>query len=199
MAKLLSLPLIALALLALVPETALAHPAHAAGGFGLGLVHPFGGLDHVLAMVAVSLFAWHLGGKALWLVPLAFVGTMAMAGALGMAGFSLPLVELGIALLVVVIGGLVALGRSLPTVVAMTIVGGFALFHGQAHGAEMVQTASGLAYGAGFVLATTLLHGAGILTGVTTDRVRTSSGLTFARTSGAAIAAAGVLILAGAI
>ena len=152
MSKLLSLPLLALALLALAPEAAMAHSGHAAGGFSLGFMHPLVGLDHVLAMVAVGLFAWHLGGKALWLVPTAFVVTMAVGGAVGMAGTGLPLVEIGIALSIVVIGGLVALRRTMPTEIAMTVVAVFALFHGHAHGAEMGQAASGLVYGLGFLL-----------------------------------------------
>ena len=199
MSKLLSLPLLALALLALAPETAMAHSGHAAGGFSVGFMHPLGGLDHVLAMVAVGLFAWHLGGKALWLVPAAFVATMAIGGAIGMAGTGLPLVEVGIALSIVVIGGLVALRRTMPTAIAMTLVAVFALFHGQAHGAEMGQAASGLVYGLGFLLATALLHGAGILTGATTAELSARRGVTFSRVSGAAIAAVGVLILSGAI
>lgn len=196
MPKLLSLPLLALALLALAPEAAMAHAGHAAGGFSLGFMHPLGGLDHVLAMVAVGLFAWHLGGRALSLVPLAFVATMAVGGAIGMAGASLPLVEIGIALSVVVIGGLVALRRTMPTEIAMTVVAVFALFHGQAHGAEMGQAASGLVYGLGFLLATALLHGAGILTGAATALLSARRNVTFSRASGAAIAAAGILILA---
>jgi urease accessory protein len=199
MSKLLSLPLLALALLALAPEAAMAHSGHATGGFSLGFMHPLGGLDHVLAMVAVGLFAWHLGGKALWLVPTAFVATMAVGGAVGMAGTGLPLVEVGIALSIVVIGGLVALRRTMPTEIAMTVVAVFALFHGQAHGAEMGQAASGLFYGLGFLLATSLLHGAGILTGATTAQLSTQRGVAVCRASGAAIATAGVLILSGAI
>lgn len=199
MARPLLLLPVALVLLALAPEAALAHPGHAAGGFGLGLMHPLGGLDHVLAMVAVGLFAWHLGGRALWLVPLAFVATMALGGAIGMAGTSLPLVEIGIALSVVVIGGLVALRRTMPTEIAMAVVAVFALFHGQAHGAEMGQAASGLAYGAGFLMATAFLLGAGILIGASLSQLSARRNVTFSRASGAAIATAGILILAGTI
>ncbi len=199
MSKLLSLPLLALALLVLAPEAAMAHPGHATGGFSLGFMHPLGGLDHLLAMVAVGLFAWHLGGRALWLVPAAFVATMAVGAWLGMAGTSLPLVETGIALSIVVIGGLVALRRTMPAAIAMTLVAVFALFHGQAHGAELGQAASGLTYGLGFLLATALLHGAGILTGAATNRLSARRNVMLSRASGAAIAMAGVLILAGTI
>jgi urease accessory protein len=191
------LALLALTLLALLPTAALAHTGHAAaGGLASGFLHPLGGLDHVLAMVAVGLLAWNLGGRALWLVPLAFVAAMAAAGAIGMAGTALPLVELGIGLSVVAIGGLVALGLRLPTALAMGIAAVFAIFHGHAHGTEMDPTASGLAYGLGFVAATVLLHATGILAGLGLGRLAAGGGA-LSRASGAAIAALGVLILAG--
>jgi urease accessory protein len=191
------LALLALPLLALLPSAALAHAGHAAaGGLAAGFLHPLGGLDHVLAMVAVGLLAWNLGGRALWLVPLAFVAAMAAAGAIGMAGTALPLVELGIGLSVVAIGGLVALGLRLPTALAMGIAAVFAIFHGHAHGTEMDPTASGLGYGVGFVAASVLLHATGILAGLGLGRLAAGGGV-LRRASGAAIAALGVLILAG--
>jgi urease accessory protein len=190
--------LLALALLALLPDAALAHTGHAAaGGLASGFLHPLGGLDHVLAMVAVGLLAWTLGGLALWLVPLAFVTAMAVGGMLGMAGATLPLVELGIGLSVVAIGGLVALGLRLPTALAMGIAAVFAVFHGHAHGTEMGPTGSALGHGLGFVAATALLQATGILAGLGLGRLTAAGRLT--RASGAAIAALGVLILAGTI
>jgi urease accessory protein len=199
MPKPLSLALLATALLALLPDAALAHAGHAAtGGLAAGFLHPLGGLDHVLAMVAVGLLAWTLGGRALWLVPLAFVAAMAAAGALGMAGTPLPLVELGIGLSVVVIGGLVALGLRLPTALAMTIAAVFAVFHGHAHGTEMSPGASALGYGLGFMAATALLHASGLLAGRGFARLATTGG-GLTRASGAAIAALGALIIAGTI
>src|SRR3954452_14378916 len=113
---------------------AAAHPAHETSGFVQGLMHPPGGIDHVLAMVAVGVYAALLGGRALWLVPATFVGVMALGGALGVAGYPLPYTEIGIALSVAVLGLAVALRISLPTLAAMALAGGFALFHGQAHG-----------------------------------------------------------------
>jgi urease accessory protein len=195
----LSLPLFAFTLLALAlaPGMALAHVGHGStNGFVSGFLHPIGGLDHILAMTAVGLFAWTLGGRALWAVPLAFVAAMALGGALGMAGLGLPLVEIGITLSIVVIGALVAFRLKLPTVLAMTIVGVFAIFHGHAHGTEMAPGASGLGYGIGFVVATALLHGAGILAGMGLGRLATGGGIPLARASGAVIAMAGILILA---
>lgn len=161
-----------------------------------GFLHPFSGVDHLLAMFSVGLFASLLKGRALWLVPLSFVAMMAVGGALGAMNFGLPFVETGIALSLVVIGGLVALGKGLPVAAAMATVGVFAIFHGHAHGSEMPATVSGLGYGIGFVAATALLHAAGIGSGYAATRLAGGRAL---RAGGAAVAGAGLLILGGAI
>lgn len=166
-------------------------------GFHHGFMHPMSGIDHILAMVAVGLFAAHLGGRALWLVPAAFVAMMALGGALGIAGIPLPYVEIGIGLSVVVLGIAVASGLNLPTAAAMSLVGFFAIFHGHAHGAEMPQTASGLEYGAGFVVATATLHAIGVGLGLTVGRLSQAYGRRILQTAGAATAVIGVAILAG--
>lgn len=148
---------------ALMPALAQAHTGvdHATG-FSSGLLHPLAGADHVLAMVAVGLVAARLGGLATWGVPLSFMVMMASGGAIGMAGFTLPWAESAISLSVIVLSTMVCLGWSLPMSMAVVITGGFAIFHGLAHGAEMPETVSGLSYAAGFVTATGLLHLAGI-------------------------------------
>ena len=167
-----------------------------AAGFSHGVMHPIGGLDHVLAMVAVGVCAAHLRGRALWLAPLTFVSVMAAAGALGSAGLALPYAETGIALSVVALGAAIAFAITLPLAAAMAFVGLFAIFHGYAHGAEMPDSASGLAYGAGFVLATALLHLIGIALGTGVRRLDASNALRVARAGGGLIAMAGVAILA---
>ena len=188
------------ALAFLVPAVALAHTGHGAtGGFAHGFVHPIFGMDHVLAMVAVGLFAGQLGGRALWLVPAAFVGVMALGGALGVAGIAVPAVEIGIALSVVVLGAAVAFRLKAPVALAMILVGAFAVFHGHAHGTEMPETAAGLAYGAGFMLATALLHGAGIGLGFLAAKAAEARGTLLVRGLGGAMSAFGLVILAGAI
>ncbi|MBV9066587.1 MAG: HupE/UreJ family protein, partial [Methylobacteriaceae bacterium] len=150
-------------LFALVPSAAFAHVGLGdTSGIAHGFMHPLSGADHVLAMVAVGLFAARLGGRALWLVPLSFVAMMVFGGVLGIAGVDLPYVEIAIGLSVVVLGLVVAAQVNPPLAIAMAVVGSFAIFHGHAHGAEMPETASGLAYGAGFVIATALLHAIGI-------------------------------------
>lgn len=184
--------------LALLPTAALAHAGHGdTGGFMYGFEHPLGGLDHVLAMVAVGIFAFVLGGRALLLVPLAFVGMMAVGFGLGVAGVALPFVELGIALSVVVIGAAAAWGKPMPVAVAMALVGIFAVFHGHAHGAEMPADSSGLGYALGFMVATALLHAAGIGAAMGVARLVGTYGKPIARAAGALFALGGVGILAG--
>jgi urease accessory protein len=185
------------AALVAIPGAALAHTGHGdASGIAHGFMHPIGGLDHVLAMVAVGLYAALLGGRALWLVPAAFIGTMAIGGALGMAGVALPDTEIGIALSVVVLGLAVALRIGLPTLAAMALVGILAIFHGHAHGAEMPAGAGGLSYAAGFLLATALLHGAGIALGLSAGRLADHGGRRITQAAGGAMALAGVALLA---
>ena len=122
---------------------------------------------------------------------------MAIGGALGIAGIALPYVEIGIALSVVVLGLAVALRMSLPALAAMALVGLFAIFHGYAHGAEMPRDVSGYAYAAGFMLATALLHGAGIALGLLAGRFAAQGGWRVAQAAGGAMALAGVAILTG--
>jgi urease accessory protein len=157
---------IAAASLAFAPAAAFAHPGHDGASLASGFLHPLGGVDHIIAMVAVGLLAARLGGRAVWLVPASFVATMAVAGLAGAMGVGLPYVETGIAVSVVVLAAVAVLGTAMPVAVAMGLVAFFAVFHGYAHGAEMPETMSGLAYGAGFVAATALLHGVGIALGL---------------------------------
>ena len=165
----------------------------------MDFVHPFSGLDHIIAMVAVGLYAANLGGRNLWLVPSAFVGTMIVGGALGYRGVPLPLVEGGIGVSVVIMSLAVAAGVNLPTVAAMALVSLFALFHGHAHGSEGTALASFLPYAAGFVMATASLHFAGISLGLGLDRLGTSTSLALKRAVGVSGAIAGVAILVGVV
>ena len=146
----------------LAPATAMAHSGHEVSGFLAGLSHPIGGLDHLLAMMAVGLWAAHMGGKAQWGIPAAFVVTMLLGGVLAVSGVAVPFVEGGIMLSVIAMGILLAFAVKFSPAVCAAMVAGFALFHGAAHGTEMPLEASGLIYGAGFALATAVLHGAGI-------------------------------------
>jgi urease accessory protein len=186
---------------ALAVQPAVAHTGlHIGGGFVAGVSHPFLGLDHLLAMISVgglaALAASRGQGRALWALPLAFMAVMALGGALAMSGVALPAAELGIAASLVVLGAMLATRIGLPLVVATGLVGVFALFHGHAHGAELPANASALAYGAGFVIASGLLHLAGI--GLARALQRRSAWTTLAiRTAGSAVAATGLILLIG--
>jgi urease accessory protein len=168
-------------------------------GFVHGFAHPIDGIDHVLAMIAIGLVAVHLGGRALCAVPLSFVIMMVAGGAAGMAGIELPFAEIGIGLSVVVLGAAVASSLHLPTVVAMALAGLFAIFHGYAHGAEMPESASGIEYALGCVLATVGLHGCGIGLGLALGWMGETVGGRISRVAGRAMVLAGPAILGGII
>jgi len=142
---------------------ALAHTGtHSFSGFLPGFHHPLSGLDHMLAMVGVGLFAASLGGRALWAVPTSFLLTMLMGGALGLTGVEIPAVEAGIAMSVITLGVVMTLGWSWPVTAAMGFVGVFAVFHGLAHGSEIPSGADAAFYSLGFTAASAILHILGI-------------------------------------
>lgn len=164
----------------------------AASGLVAGLLHPVGGADHVLAMVAVGIWGAQLCRPALWLLPVAFPLVMALGGALALIGVPLPGVEVGIALSALVIGVLVLTEcRPAPWIAAL-VVGAFALFHGHAHGTELPADANGIYYSVGFVVATGCLHAAGIALGLLH---RWRDGRRALRAAGALIAAGGAWFL----
>jgi urease accessory protein len=179
----------------LMPDIALAHEGGVAGGVVSGFTHPIFGLDHVVAMVAVGLWGAFLGRPAIWLLPVVFPVVMACGGLLGISGVPIPAVETGIAASALALGAMVALALRPPLWVAAMLVGAFAIFHGHAHGTELPQAANPLAYGAGFVVATGLLHLSGIALGLL---ARWPAGLRAVRVGGGAIACAGLYFLIGA-
>jgi urease accessory protein len=181
----------------LAPSVALAHTGIGdTSGFAHGFMHPLSGLDHQLAMILVGLFAYQLGGRAVWLVPLTFVAVMVVGGVLGINGLPLPFVEIGIALSVVVLGAVVAFGVKAPVAVAAGLVGLFAVFHGHAHGTEMPLDA-GAGYGLGFALATALLHAIGIGVGLLIGMSTRTLGDSVYRAVGGMASIAGVALLFG--
>lgn len=131
-------------------------------GFWQGLSHPLTGVDHLLAMLAVGIWAMQLGGRAVWLVPASFVSVTAISAVAAMAGITLPLVEPGIVLSVLLLGLLIAAMVRLPLAIGAALVGVLATFHGAAHGMAVPVVVSGAAYAAGLVAATALLHVVGI-------------------------------------
>ncbi|WP_196869013.1 HupE/UreJ family protein [Polaromonas sp. CG_9.11] len=164
--------------------------AHAEIGFAEGLQHPFTGLDHVAAMLAMGFWS-ALSARRLWTVPLAFA-TMLLAGALlGLAGIELPAVEPMIAASLLVLGLLVALRTRLPAALAASLVGLFAIFHGVAHGTELTGAANLWAPLSGMLLATLALHAIGLGLGLA---FRDTTWIS--RLAGTSVAALGVTLLA---
>lgn len=181
-------------LLAATP--ALAHVGHGVtAGLAAGFLHPMLGADHLLAMVAVGLWAGMVGGRAMWVWPSAFVGVMVAGGLLGMGDVAMPVVEPGILASVIVLGLVVAMAIRAPVWLGAVIVGSFALFHGHAHGTEVPATAGGVEYLVGFAAATALLHATGIAISVCIGRIATSR--VAVRTLGGLVAVAGIALAAG--
>jgi urease accessory protein len=186
---------LAVAFLLLAASAGTAHTGEAAGGgFVTGFLHPLLGWDHVAAMVAVGLWGAFLGAPAIWLLPVTFPLVMAFGGALGVAGVPVPGIEAGIAASGLVMGLAILLAFRPPLIAAAVVVAFFAIFHGHAHGTEMPGAASPLAYAAGFVIGTGLLHLFGISLGLLTQY---PAGRVAVRSMGAVIALAGLGFLTG--
>ncbi len=169
--------------------------AHGAG-FIAGFAHPLGGFDHLLAMIAVGLWAAQLGGRALWAVPAAFVGAMAVGSVAGLTGYELSGLEQAIAVSVLILGLVIAAALRMRTDLAAMLVGAFAICHGIAHGAELPEAAAPVGYAVGFMLATALLHGVGICLGLLSAHKLGADrfGRYAIRAAGVAIAVAGVYL-----
>ena len=189
------LVLLAVVILTVAASPALAHTvAGPVSGLSAGFGHPLGGVDHVLAMVAVGILAAQLGGKSVWFVPASFIGMMIVGGLLGINGLAIPLVEIGIVGSVVVLGLVIAVGRHMRMGLAMALVGLLAVFHGHAHGTEMPVSASGIEYGIGFVIATTGLIAMGVGLRVGGQKIADRIAPIAARATGGAIAATGAFL-----
>jgi urease accessory protein len=178
--------------LALMATGAHAHTLDGGGGLAGGLAHPFMGLDHLLAMIAVGLWAAQLGRRAVWQVPLAFVAVMGIGFGLARLGFSTPMAEPMVVASVAVLGAIVAGAVRIPAGLGAALVSVFAVFHGFAHGIEMPAASSAWAYATGFAIATASLHLVGLGLGMSLHRLPIA-----ARLGGAAISVTGVALLVG--
>jgi len=179
-------------LLLLLPGVAFAHTGVGeTSGFIHGLSHPIGGADHFLAMLAVGLWAAQIGGRALWAVPSTFVVVMILGGMLGFSAVTVPFIEGGILVSVLILGVLIAGAFKLPLAYSVLMVGIFAIFHGHAHGAEMPAAVLAVSYIAGFVLATAALHLAGIGLAMLMQKTNLQ---TVNRFAGGAIALSGIYL-----
>jgi urease accessory protein len=149
---------------------------HVVASLAGGIAHPFSGMDHMAAMVAVGLLGAVMGGKNVWRLPVAFMIAMALAAAAGAAGIALPMVETGIAASIVAFAVAIMARAKLSSATAMALVSFFALFHGLAHGAEMPGE-GGVYFGAGFLIATAILHTLGAAIGTLATRRRAASAI----------------------
>jgi urease accessory protein len=177
----------------LLPCMASAHTGMGAEhGFSHGWAHPFGGWDHLLAMVAVGLWAVQLGGRGRWAIPLTFIGVMILGGRVGMSGLTFSFMEVGVLGSVLILGLLLAAAWRLPIWASVPLVGLFAFCHGYVHGAEMSGSVSVWGSVLGFVTATALLHGVGMGLGLI---ARQGSQPLILRGAGAVCAVCGLLLI----
>lgn len=179
-------------LLAAVPRVVLAHEGHdhGDGGFATGFTHPLTGLDHLIAMIAIGLWAAQIGGRAVVVLPAVFVSMMLAGGALALNGVQVPAIEPGIVASVLVLGLLIAAAAKLPLIAGIIITAIFAFVHGAAHGQELGES-SPLVFALGAMLASTLLHIAGALLGT---GIKAKLGTLPVRVAGGVIAALGLLM-----
>lgn len=178
--------------MSLLPVSVLAHTGVGeTTGFGSGFNHPIGGADHLLAMVAVGLWAVQMGGRAIRVVPGAFVTLMICGGIFAISGIHVPYVEEGILVSVLALGVLIAAAFRFPLAASAAIVGIFAVFHGHAHGTEMPLAIGAVSYSLGFALATALLHAVGMAGGIILQKMNIEKAIRFA---GGAIALSGIYL-----
>ena len=166
------------------------------GGFGSGFAHPLTGPDHFLAMFAVGLWGAQMGGRRVWTLPMTFPLIMVFGGIAGMSGVPVRGIELGVALSILVLGAAVASAWRPAEWVSLSVIGFFALCHGYAHGVELPLAADPADYAVGFVLATGMIHVAGIGVGLALNK---PAGGQFARLLGGPISLAGVYFLVTAL
>lgn len=184
------------AIIALLPAAASAHPGHDGGhdlswDFAGGFAHPVFGLDHLLAMIAVGIWAAQLGGRARWLVPATFVSVMTLAAALALRDTAPAGMEQMIAASLLAFGLMIAMAKRMPLALGLGITALFAAFHGFAHGAELPSTSGALSYGLGFVIATIALH----VTGYALGSIKTEQINGWRKAAGVGIATVGAVML----
>lgn len=192
----------------LAPNLAMAHAGHEPTGLVSGLLHPPGGIDHLLAMLAVGLWAFQLhtrraadgAGQSprfrplpLWALPAVFLLGLTAGGVLGASGLNLPMVESGIALSVLLLGFMLGMAWRLASIVPLLLVGLFGLLHGHAHGAEMPANTAALAYFCGFLVSSLMLHVGGMGLACALQRLREDS----LRLAGLGLSVAGLGLVLG--
>ena len=173
--------------------SAQAHTGHGAEGFIAGIVHPFLGLDHLLAMVAVGIWSVVMLPKAYRLTgPALFIAMLLVGALVALTGVTLPLMEPGVAASVAALGALLLLARQIGLVTGLVLIAVAALLHGYAHGSELAAGQSFAVYAAGFMFGSAALHGIGLAAGKAAQHLPTWVG----RTAAALMGASGLVMLA---
>ncbi len=181
-----------------VAAVAGAHPGHHHhGGEGLlgGVIHPWGGLDHLVAALLVGAWAvMSIEERSTLLLPGAFLGAMGL-GAVAMAvGVGAGVAGGLTALTVVALGLVLGFRWSVPVSVGVGAMALFGLIHGASHmalGAGLsVATAT---YLLGLMLSTAVLHALGVAGAGLAMRSKRSVLVT--RLAGTAAAVAGVVLM----
>lgn len=180
---------------ACIPVTAFAHSGEHTSSFLAGALHPLTGLDHLLAMVAVGMLASRSASAERWMLPASFIAAMVVGCLIAIVGVALPLVEGLIAASLLAFGAVLLSARTFSMMTGCALVALFGIFHGHAHGSEMVGD-SLMTYGLGFLLSTAALHAAGLIAALRIESV-TQRAQMLIRMSGGAIAATGVLLMSG--
>lgn len=186
------LPVMALAALT---APALAHTGvGSVNSFAAGLEHPLFGLDHLLAMIAVGLWAAVANPKLFWAAPLGFVIGMLGGGLLGMTAVTVPGIELMIGGSIVLFGVLTFFKLRTAALISFLAAAIFGAAHGFAHGAEMPTGAEAIQYASGFLIATVALHAIGAFIGLSTHRFKV---VRIGQAAGGAVAIAGLVLMVG--
>lgn len=184
----------AAALLAGLAGAAQAHTGHGTHSLMEGLVHPFGA-DHLLAMLAVGVWSVSaLPAHKAWQGPATFLLALVVSAALGTLGVTLPYLEHGVSLSVVLFGlMLIVATRPMPPAIGLVLIALASSLHGLAHGSETPET--GFAgYAVGFLLTTAALHIGGVGIGLAIKRwLGQRSGVVLGGL-GATLSAAGVYL-----
>ncbi|MEJ2418822.1 MAG: HupE/UreJ family protein [Exilibacterium sp.] len=188
---------ICLAILACFPSLVFAHSEGASEGFLSGLLHPVFGYDHFLAMLSVGIVSAQLGGRDIWMIPSVFVLAMIFGGVMGGYSVEIPLVEMGIAISVIILGIAIILAdggvHGSGSILIKAFVAFFGVFHGHAHGVEMPRSADPVFYVFGFVISTCSIHLLGVLIGYVFVEQRQWAHIL--KVAGAGVAGAGLFIL----
>ncbi|MFC4348587.1 HupE/UreJ family protein [Kordiimonas lipolytica] len=170
-----------------VAGAASAHTGGNLAGVGAGLLHPLVGLDHLIAMFAVGLWASLAPAKKAIQGPLAFLAALVVGFGLGLGGASASFIETGIIVSLIALGGLMLLRHKVPMAMALALIGGFGLFHGHAHGAEATGAVGG--YMVGFLATSIALHLLGYAVGSIVSRNKYA-----VPAMGASVAAVGLIL-----